>query len=266
MDPSWRSAATIVTICSLSGVALSADMEVSGREASIAGIERALTEHTYTVTDLANYYVARIGAIDQNSPALRSIIEVNPDWRSIAQRLDREAQSNGTSKRAPLFGVPIVLKDNIDTADRMRTAAGSLALLDSSPQRDAFIVRRLREAGALILGKANLSEWAGIRSFQQTAGWTGRGGQTRNPYDPARSSAGSSSRICGRRCSESRGRRDAHRYRRIHRRSGVGQRCGRHQADGEVSFPAPGSFQSPQLATPPGLWHAPLRMLPRCSA
>ena len=166
-------------------------MEIAGREASVAGIQRALADHTYTVTELANYYVARIGAIDQNGPTLRSIIEVNPDWRSIAQMLDSEIRT--AAAHGALFGVPIVLKDNIDTADHMHTAAGSLALVDSSPQRDAFIVRRLRDAGALILGKANLSEWAGMRSFEQTAGWTGRGGQTRNPYDPARSAAGSSS-------------------------------------------------------------------------
>jgi amidase len=185
--------ALLAATWALSGTAPAADMDAAAREASIAGIEQALTDHTYTVADLAGYYVARIGAIDQNGPALHSILEINPDWKSLASALDDGLKSGNPGASKPLFGVPIVLKDNIDTADRMQTTAGSLALLGSSPRRDAFLVRRLRAAGALILGKANLSEWAGMRSFQQTAGWTGRGGQTRNPYDPARSPSGSSS-------------------------------------------------------------------------
>jgi amidase len=168
-------------------------MEDAARNASITGIEQAISQHHYTVTDLAAFYVSRIGAIDQNGPALHSIIEVNPDWQNIAKDMDNQLKSGDPARDKPLFGIPIVLKDNIDTADRMQSTAGSLALLGSSPQRDAFVVRRLRAAGALILGKANMSEWAGMRSFDQTAGWTGRGGQTRNPYDPARSPSGSSS-------------------------------------------------------------------------
>lgn len=173
----------------LGTVVFAADMATAGPNASIAGIEQALADQRYTVADLAGYYVARIGALNQRGPALRAIIEINPDWISLAGDLDRSDRA----ARGPLFGVPVVLKDNIDTADRMHTAAGSLALLDSSPQRDAFIVRRLRAAGALILGKANLSEWAGQRSNYAAAGWSGRGGQTRNPYAPDRSPAGSSS-------------------------------------------------------------------------
>jgi amidase len=168
-------------------------MDDIARETSIAAIEQALLGRSYSVTDLAGFYVARIGAVDQNGPALHSILEVNPAWEPLAQEMDRELTGGAPSTRKPLFGVPIVLKDNIDTADRMQTTAGSLALLGSQPQRDAFIVRRLRAAGALILGKANMSEWAGMRDFNQTAGWSGRGGQTRNPYDPARSAGGSSS-------------------------------------------------------------------------
>ncbi len=177
----------------LSDTAPAADMDAMAREASITGIEQALADHRYSVAELAGYYVTRIGLIDQNGPSLHSILEVNPDWESLAHDMDRELSGGGPTPDKPLFGVPIVLKDNVDTADRMQTTAGSLALLGSLPRRDAFIVRRLRAAGALILGKANLSEWAGMRSFQQTAGWTGRGGQTHNPYDPARTPSGSSS-------------------------------------------------------------------------
>ena len=166
-----------------------ADMPTAVGDASIVGIEQALAERQYTVTDLVRYYVARIGAIDQHGPALHSIIEINPDWQRLARELDRRDRS----ARELLFGVPVVLKDNIDTTDHLHTTAGSLALLDSAPQRDAFIVRRLRAAGALILGKANLSEWAGQRSNYASGGWSGRGGQTRNPYAPDRSPAGSSS-------------------------------------------------------------------------
>lgn len=163
-------------------------------DASIAGIQQAYANQRYSVSDLASYYIERIGEIDQNGPSLHSILEVNPDWQSLALGMDKEFMGGSNPAAGkPLFGVPIVLKDNIDTADRMHTTAGSLALLGSSPQRDAFIVRRLREAGALILGKANLSEWSGMRSFNATGGWSARGGQTRNPYDPARSPSGSSS-------------------------------------------------------------------------
>ncbi len=183
----------LVALCTLSPAVSAADMDAAVRDTSIAAIEQALAEHRYRVADLAAYYIARIGALNQNGPALRALLEINPDWQSLARGLDNELGDGDPTTRGMLFGVPVVLKDNIDTADRMRTTAGSLALLDSSPSRDAFIVRRLRAAGALILGKANMSEWAGMRDFNQTAGWTGRGGQTRNPYDPARSPGGSSS-------------------------------------------------------------------------
>ena len=171
----------------------SADLEDVARDATVAGIEQSLARHDYSVTELAAFYVARIGAIDQGGPLLHSIIEINPNWRNLASHMDRELEGGAPAAHPVLFGVPIVLKDNIDTADRMQTTAGSLALLGSLPQRDAFIVRRLRSAGALILGKTNMSEWAGMRAFDQTPGWSGRGGQTRNPYDPARNPGGSSS-------------------------------------------------------------------------
>jgi amidase len=138
-------------------------------------------------------YLARIEAIDRHGPALRSVLELNPDAVRSARQLDRE-RANG-HVRGSLHGVPILLKDNIDTHDALHTTAGSLALLDSMPPQDAFIVQRLRAAGALILGKTNMSEWANYRSRHSSSGWSARGGQTRNPYalerNPCGSSAGS---------------------------------------------------------------------------
>jgi amidase len=165
---------------------------------SIAPIEQVLAAQGYSVAALEQLFVRRIKAIDERGPALHSILEINPDAAASAAKLDRQrAQKKGAGAAAgagkPLFGVPIVLKDNIDTADAMHTTAGSLALLDSRPARDAFIVRRLRAAGALILGKSNMSEWANFRSLHSSSGWSARGGQTRNPYDPARNPCGSSS-------------------------------------------------------------------------
>lgn len=169
-------------------------------ESSIATIEQALASKQYTVRDLERYFADRIGAIDQQGPALHSIIEVNPEAASLAAGLDTPPQPKHSRKRArkpaapgELFGIPVLLKDNIDTDDQLHTTAGSLALLDSRPAQDAFIVKRLRAAGALILGKANMSEWANYRSNYSSSGWSGRGGQTRNPYDPARNPCGSSS-------------------------------------------------------------------------
>ena len=184
--------ATVVASWALSSAVAAADLETAARGASIAGIEQAFAEHRYGVADLAGYYIERIGAIDHNGPALHAIIEINPDWASLARDLDNELQSGGRTIDKALLGVPIVLKDNIDTADRMHTTAGSLALLYSSPRRDAFIVRRLRAAGALILAKGNMDEWAGMRDFDSIGGWSGRGGQTHNPYNPARTPGGSS--------------------------------------------------------------------------
>src|SRR5439155_11715219 len=136
-------------------------------------------------------YLSRIEAFDRQGPALRSVIETNPDALAIADRLDAERRSRGP--RGPLHGIPVLVKDNIATADRMTTTAGSLALAGSIPSRDAFIVERLREAGAVILGKTNLSEWANFRSTHASSGWSGRGGQTRNPYALDRNPSGSSS-------------------------------------------------------------------------
>jgi amidase len=155
-------------------------------EPSVAQVRQALASGAYTVRDLERHYEARIAGLDHDK--LHAVIEVNADAPAIAAGLDREV-----TQRGPLYGVPVLLKDNIDTADAMETTAGSLALLGSRPQRDAFLVRRLRAAGALILGKTNLSEWANFRSKRSSSGWSGRGGQTNNPYALNRNPCGSSS-------------------------------------------------------------------------
>ncbi len=144
-----------------------------------------------TARSLAEKYIARIEATDRGGPALHSVIEINPDALSIADRLDAERKAGRT--RGSLHGIPILIKDNIATADRMMTTAGSLALAGVTPPKDAFIVARLRDAGAVILGKTNLSEWANFRSTHSTSGWSGRGGQTKNPYALDRNPSGSSS-------------------------------------------------------------------------
>lgn len=144
-----------------------------------------------TSVGLVRAYVDRIKCIDRSGPRLRTIAEVNPDALKIAAQLDKERRAKGP--RGPMHGIPVVLKDNIATTDRMETTAGSLALLGSRPRREAFVVTRLREAGAVILGKANLSEWANFRSNSSSSGWSGRGGQVLNPYVLDRSPSGSSS-------------------------------------------------------------------------
>ena len=144
-----------------------------------------------TARSIAEQYLARIEAIDRKGPALRSVIEVNPEALAIADALDAERTSKGL--RGPLHGIPVLIKDNIDTADRMSTTAGSLALEGSIAAHDAFIVERLRAAGAVILGKTNMSEWANFRSTHSTSGWSGRGGQVLNPYALDRNPCGSSS-------------------------------------------------------------------------
>jgi amidase len=160
-------------------------------EATIADLQQRLQTGRDTSRSLVEKYLARIDAVDRNGPALHSIIETNPDALAIADRLDEERRTRGP--RGPLHGIPVLLKDNIATADRMMTTAGSLALAGATPPKDAFIVRQLREAGVVILGKTNLSEWANFRSTHSTSGWSGRGGQTRNPYALDRNPSGSSS-------------------------------------------------------------------------
>ena len=160
-------------------------------EATIARLQEMMTSGKSTSEELVKLYFERIDKVDQGGPGLNAVIQKNPDARAIARELDNERKEKGP--RGPLHGVPVLIKDNIDTADQMETTAGSLALLGSKPAKDAFIVKRLREAGAVILGKTNLSEWANFRSSRSTSGWSGRGGQTKNPYALDRNPSGSSS-------------------------------------------------------------------------
>ena len=160
-------------------------------ELTIADLQQALQSGKYTSKQLVEKYSDRINDIDKKGPALSSVIEMNPDAENIAAALDRERKEKGS--RGPLHGIPILLKDNIDTNDRMMTTAGSLALVGAKPARDAFIAQKLREAGAVVLAKTNLSEWANFRSTKSSSGWSARGGQTRNPYSLERNPCGSSS-------------------------------------------------------------------------
>jgi amidase len=160
-------------------------------ELTITDLRQGLQSGKYTSRELVEKYSDRITEIDKKGPGLYSVIEMNPDAERIAVALDRERKEKGP--RSPLHGIPILIKDNIDTQDRMMTTAGSLALVGSKPQRDAFVAQKLREAGAVILGKTNLSEWANFRSTKSSSGWSGRGGQTRNPYVLERNPCGSSS-------------------------------------------------------------------------
>lgn len=144
----------------------------------------------FTIQEVVQQYLDRIEAIDKSGPQLNSIIQVNPDAIEIAKTLDKELKAG--KFRGPMHGVPIVLKDNIDTHDKMETTAGSRALLGSHPLQDSFVAQKLREAGAVIIGKANLSEWANFRGEMSSSGWSGVGGQTHNPYDVTRNPCGSS--------------------------------------------------------------------------
>ena len=171
-------------------------------EATVDELQARMKSGALTSHELTAAYLERIAAIDQSGPSLRAVIEVNPDALAIADALDAERKSGHV--RGPLHGIPVLIKDNIATADHLETTAGSLALVGSKPSRDAAIVARLRAAGAVILGKTNLSEWANIRSTTSTSGWSGRGGQTRNPYvldrDPSGSSSGSGAAVSANLC------------------------------------------------------------------
>lgn len=160
-------------------------------ELTISELQQGLASGKYTSKSLVRKYLERVDDVDKSGPAINSVIEVNPEAEAIAETLDRERKSKGS--RGPLHGIPILIKDNIDTADRMLTTAGSLALLNSHAAQDAFIVQKLRNAGAVIIGKTNLSEWANFRSSHSSSGWSGRGGQTKNPYVLDRNPCGSSS-------------------------------------------------------------------------
>ena len=160
-------------------------------ETTVSALQEGMASGRYTAQQLTELYLARISAVDKAGPTINSVIEVNPGALEIAAGLD-EARKAG-QVRGPLHGIPVLIKDNIDTQDLMKTSAGSLALADSIAPQDAGLVKRLRDAGAVILGKTNLSEWANIRSPRSTSGWSGRGGLTRNPFALDRNACGSSS-------------------------------------------------------------------------
>lgn len=162
-------------------------------EETITSLQEKLSSGKYTSEQLVELYLQRIESIDKNGLNLHAIIEINPDALSIASQMDKERKAG--KSRGALHGIPVLIKDNIDTADKMQTTAGSLAMEGNIASSDAFVVKRLRDAGAVIIGKTNLSEWANFRSTRSSSGWSGRGGQTKNPYildhNPCGSSAGS---------------------------------------------------------------------------
>nr|WP_315179905.1 amidase [uncultured Flavobacterium sp.] len=171
-------------------------------EETIGSLREKLASGKYTSEQLVQLYLKRIEAIDKDGPQLNSVIEVNPDAVAIAVAMDKELKAG--KSRGPLHGIPVLIKDNIDTADKMQTTAGSLAMAGNIASKDAFVVQKLREAGAIIIGKTNLSEWANFRSTQSCSGWSSRGGQTKNPYildhNPCGSSAGSGTAVSANLC------------------------------------------------------------------
>src|SRR5579859_2880825 len=160
-------------------------------EITVGDLQNGMQSGKWTARAIAEKYLARIAEVDKGGPTVNSVIETNPDALEIADALDRERKEKGP--RGPLHGIPVLIKDNIATADKMQTTAGSLALVGSRPPADAFVAKKLRDAGAVTLGKTNLSEWANIRSNHSISGWSGRGGQTKNPYALDRNPCGSSS-------------------------------------------------------------------------
>jgi amidase len=172
-------------------------------EITVGELQEGMRTGRFTAESIAEKYLARIEAVDKQGPAVNSVIEINPDALAIARSLDNERKEKGP--RGLLHGIPVLIKDNIATADRMSTTAGSLAMVGARPPKDAFLAQKLRQAGAVILGKTNLSEWANIRSSHSTSGWSGRGGQTRNPYvldrNPCGSSSGSGAAVAANLCS-----------------------------------------------------------------
>ncbi|MFV1884883.1 MAG: amidase [Balneola sp.] len=180
----------LTTLCFTSCTTSSKFDELGLEEITISELHQGYENGDYTITDVVEAYIQRIEDVDINGPAINSIIEINPDAIEIARQLDKELAAG--NKRGPLHGIPVILKDNIDTHDKMSTTAGARAMAGSKPLKDAFIVEKLRESGAIILAKANLSEWANFHSSFSSSGWSGLGGQTKNPYDITRNPCGSS--------------------------------------------------------------------------
>src|SRR5580658_161111 len=171
-------------------------------EMTIGDLQQKMGNGEYSSVSITKLYLKRIEAIDKKGPALNAVIEINPDALAIAAAMDAERKAGKV--RGPLHGVPVLIKDNINSGDKMMTTAGSLALDGHHAAKDAFIVGQLRAAGAVLLGKTNLSEWANFRSSRSTSGWSSRGGQTKNPYllarNPSGSSAGSGSAVSANLC------------------------------------------------------------------
>lgn len=171
-------------------------------EVTIQMLQSSMVDKSRSARSIAEQYLKRIAEVDKKGPQLNAIIELNPDALAIADEMDKERAAGKV--RGPMHGIPVLIKDNIDTADKMHTTAGALALADNIASQDAHIVKRLRAAGAVILGKTNLSEWANFRSSDSTSGWSSRGGQTKNPYilnrNPSGSSAGSGSAVAANLC------------------------------------------------------------------
>ena len=190
-------ASAAASMVALAGEAAQAAAPSDLNEATLAQLQAMMQSGGLSSSRLVNFYLSRISALDQGGPFVNSVIELNPDARAIAASLD--AERGKTGPRGPLHGIPVLLKDNIDTGDRMQTAAGSLALVGTPAQHDSTVAHKLRAAGAVILGKTTLSEWANFRSFTSTSGWSGRGGQCNNPYlidfNPCGSSSGSAASV-----------------------------------------------------------------------
>jgi len=164
--------------------------EINLDELTIADLQSKMKSRELTAKAITEFYLKKIDELDKDGPTINSVIELNPDALTIATQLDKERSENKI--RGPLHGIPVLIKDNIDTADKMLTTAGSIALEGNHATKDAFIISKLREAGAVLLGKTNLSEWANFRSNRSSSGWSSRGGQTRNPYALERNPCGSS--------------------------------------------------------------------------
>ena len=224
-------------------------------ELSATDARARMAAGTLTSRALTQAYLDRIAAIDDAGPQLNAVIEINPTALAGCRRA-RRASGKAGKVRGPLHGIPVLIKDNIDAAG-MVNSAGSLALADNRPKQDAFIVARLRAAGAVILGKTNLSEWANFRSTRSTSGWSSRGGQTKNPYVLDRNPCGSSAGHRHRDRRQPGADRRRHRDRRQHHLPGVGQRPRRSEADGRSGQPARHHPDLRSRRTRPGRWRAP---------
>ncbi len=181
---------------------LAESAELNLDELTIADLQQKMQSGELTAKVLTEFYLKKINQLDKNGPTINSIIELNPDALTIAIQRDKERSENKI--RGPLHGIPVLIKDNIDTGDQMLTSAGSIALEGNHASKDAFIISKLRESGAVLLGKTNLSEWANFRSNHSSSGWSSRGGQTKNPYllerNPCGSSAGSGAAVAANFC------------------------------------------------------------------